>query len=107
MKPALLATCLAVAALNSAVAQQQVPIRTLTPALAKSTETFGAILTIRQLPGGRVLVDDGRRRRVVLLDSTLATRAVVLDSASGGAGNAYGPPHDRAAKHDPACGIGR
>ena len=91
MKPALLTACLAFAAFDSAVAQQQVPIRTLAPALAKSTETFGAILTIRHLPGGRVLVDDGRRRRVVLLDSTLATRAVVLDSASGGAGNSYGP----------------
>jgi hypothetical protein len=41
------------------------------------------------LPGGRVLVNDVKSRRLVILDSTLATVAVVLDSVSS-TGNPYG-----------------
>ena len=71
--------------------QQQAPaVRPLPPAVAKSTESFSALLGVRQLPGGRVLVNDPFKRRVLLFDSTLATFTVVADSTSSTA-NAYGP----------------
>jgi hypothetical protein len=43
---------------------------------------------VRQLPGGRVLVNDAATRRVLMLDSTLAVIGVVADSTSATA-NAY------------------
>lgn len=73
----------------SVSAQQQPPVRPLGPVVSKATESFvSPMLTIRALPGGRVLVNDIASRRVLLLDSALAKSAVVADTTSA-TSNAY------------------
>jgi hypothetical protein len=71
-------------------AQQAVPIRDLTAADVRSVDNFGLILGLRQLTGGKLLVNDAGRRQLVVLDSTLANRKIVIDSTTG-SGNSYGP----------------
>lgn len=61
-------------------AQQQPPIRQLGAVTSKSAEPWSTIVSVRALPGGRVLVNDVIGRKVVLLDSTLAKVAVVADT---------------------------
>jgi hypothetical protein len=56
------------------------PVRRIATATALSTEPIGAIAGVRELPDGRVLLNDGARRRLLLMDSTLRTVRVVLDS---------------------------
>jgi hypothetical protein len=58
------------------------PIRRIATASAMSAETFGSINEARELPGGRLLVNDGQRRRLLLVDTTFRTLSVVLDSIS-------------------------
>lgn len=58
------------------------PIRRIATATALSEQPLGAIAGVRELPDGRVLLNDGGSRRLLLLDTTLATERVVLDSAS-------------------------
>jgi hypothetical protein len=65
------------------------PIRRISTASAVSTEQLGSILAVRELPDGRVLVNDGNRRRLLLMDTTLRTVKVVLDSLSESS-NTYG-----------------
>jgi hypothetical protein len=72
------------------VAQSTVPIVNLPAASARSVETVGAVLGIRQLDGGKLLVNDGGRRQLRLFDAALATSTIVLDSTAGIA-NFYGP----------------
>jgi hypothetical protein len=64
------------------------PLRQLGAAVATS-EPMGAISAVRQLPGGKLLVNDPVKRRVVLLDSTMKTIGVVADTTSA-TQNAYG-----------------
>ncbi len=80
----------ALVATPSLQAQQPVPVRELSSATAKSSEHFGTIFGMRQLQGGKVLVNDGLRRRLVVLDEALSNPTVVIDSVSEG-GNSYGP----------------
>ncbi|HEY2853807.1 MAG TPA: hypothetical protein VGJ18_13225, partial [Gemmatimonadaceae bacterium] len=68
------------AASASAVAQQQPPIRQLGPVTSRSTEPWSTIVSVRALPGGRVLVNDMVGRKVVLLDSSLARVTIVADT---------------------------
>ena len=89
-----LATCLAVPALaqNQPTTNQPAagpPVRRIATASAVSTEQIGTITGVRELPGGRVLVNDGARRRLVLMDTTLKTVEVVLDSLTE-VENSYG-----------------
>lgn len=88
----------ALAAPSIARAQDSVAIRPITvgPAIqriatasALSTEQLGSITSVRELPDGRVLLNDGTRRRLLLMDTTLKTVEVVLDSLSEVA-NTYG-----------------
>jgi len=65
------------------------PIQRIATASALSTEPLGSILSVRELPDGRVLVNDGMRRRLLLMDTTLQAVEVVLDSLSEIA-NTYG-----------------
>jgi hypothetical protein len=65
------------------------PVRRIATASAVSTEQIGTITSVRELPGGRVLVNDGARRRLVLMDTTLKTVEVVLDSLTE-VENSYG-----------------
>jgi hypothetical protein len=65
------------------------PVRRIATATAVSTEELGAINSVLELRDGRVLVNDGTRRRLLLMDTTLKTVEVVLDSLSEIA-NTYG-----------------
>ncbi len=68
--------------------QARVPVA-IVRTTATSAESFGAPLNVQALPHGRVLVNDGMRHRVVVLDSMMRVERVVFDSVSG-ASNAYG-----------------
>ena len=57
---------------------------------ARSAAPFGAIFGVRQLEGGKVLVNDGLHRQLIILDQNLGTRTVSIDSVSTG-GQSYGP----------------
>ena len=79
------------AAAPAALAQQQSsrpPLRPLGPTLATSA-AMGAVAAVQALPGGRLLVNDPAKRRVVLLDSMLKEAAVVADTTAA-TKNAYG-----------------
>ena len=65
------------------------PIRRITTAAAVSAEPLGAINSVIELRDGRVLVNDGTRRRLLVMDTTLTKVEVVLDSISEVA-NTYG-----------------
>jgi hypothetical protein len=64
-------------------APQGVPIVELPAAPVKTPSTLGAILGIREVSGGKVLVNDVPRRQLKLLDSTLASTTIVFDSIPG------------------------
>ena len=57
---------------------------------ARSAAPFGAIFGVRQLEGGKVLVNDGLHRQLIILDENLGTRTISIDSVSTG-GQSYGP----------------
>ena len=56
---------------------------------AKSSALLASPVAVRELPDGRLLVNDTQRRQLLLFDRGLATTTVVADSAGGGA-NSYG-----------------
>ena len=92
MKRALAITCsaLAIGAQAPAPAQQGVPVVELSPATTKTATTFGGILGVRPVAGGKVLVNDGGRRQIKLFDSTLTNATMVSDSVPG-TSTYYGP----------------
>ena len=69
-------------------AQSLPPIRPLGSVVARTTETFGNVIGVRQLPGGSLLVNDQTGRKVVMLDASLSSPKVIADSTSATA-NAY------------------
>lgn len=69
---------------------QTVPIREMGAPSARTTDSFGSIFGVRQLSGGRVLVNDGLRRQLVILDDKLGMRTIAIDSIATG-GQGYGP----------------
>ncbi|MFI5257012.1 MAG: hypothetical protein ACHQRK_07105 [Gemmatimonadales bacterium] len=73
----------------AAQAPVNLPVRQLPVPAATSAESLGSLAAVRQLPDGRLLVNDQARRRVLLMDSTLKVVGTVADSTSGTA-NAYG-----------------
>ena len=78
-------------AFSVAVSAQQPPaVHLIANASATSKQMLGFAAAVRELPGGRVLVNDITKRQLVMLDPSLAVATIVADSASGGA-NAYGP----------------
>jgi hypothetical protein len=79
----------ALAATGSVCRAQMPAIRQLGPVTVVGRDSLGAVTTVRQLPGGRVLVNDIVGRRVVMLDSSLSSLTVVADTTSATA-NAYG-----------------
>jgi len=58
------------------------PIRRVSTASALSKEKLGAVTSVRELPDGRVLLNDGASRRLLLLDTMLNVERIVLDSLS-------------------------
>lgn len=90
-RPSRTCGCLALAALlpsRPCAAQPRPPIRALRAVVATAPEPLASIAGIRELPGGRVLVNDLTSRRVVLLDSTLRLARIVADTTPA-TGNAY------------------
>jgi hypothetical protein len=79
------ALALLVLATSAAAAQQRPAARPLGAVLATSTEALGALSAVRELPGGKLLVNDPVRKRVLLMDSTLAVLGVVADSTTSAA----------------------
>ena len=69
--------------------QQPPPVRQLGPITHVTGDSLASVAAVVQVSGGRVYVNDISARRVLLYDSTLASRTVVVDS-SGASVNAYG-----------------
>jgi hypothetical protein len=88
MKGLRIAVCLA----PSAVAAQGGRVVRVIERPTATSAAFASVSGIRALPDGRVLVNDARSRRVILLDTTLSIVRVVLDSVAkdGDAGTFYG-----------------
>jgi len=75
----------------SALSAQQAPtVHLINTPTASSKPVLGNATAVRQLPSGRLLVNDAGKRQLLMFDPALATATVVADSASGGA-NSYGP----------------
>lgn len=74
------------------------PVRRIATAQAISTVPLGMINNVRALSDGRVLLNDGASRRLLLLDSTLQQVTVVLDSLSE-VENAYGVRNGTLLRH--------
>jgi hypothetical protein len=82
--------CSTIASAQQPVPKQPgIPIVSVTAPVARTTATFGAILGVRELSDGRVLVNDAGRRQLEIFDASLATPTVVFDSTAG-ASNSYG-----------------
>jgi hypothetical protein len=85
---ALVACCVATA---SALGQTgTVPVRPLGRIVVEARDTLRSVTSMRQLSDGRVFVEDGSGRRVLLFDSTLTRATVVIDSA-GSTVRDFGP----------------
>jgi hypothetical protein len=88
--PITLAALGALAAEASTSSAQSLPsVRRLGRIVTKSATTVPSIAGVRELPHGRVLVNDTVARRLYLFDSALTSRVVLLDSTED-AGNSYG-----------------
>jgi len=64
-------------------AQAPIPVRTIGPILATSTENVGQAITVRGTSDGHVLVGAGSRQKVYAFDSTLKNFTMVVDSGAG------------------------
>src|SRR6476646_6929677 len=73
----------AAAAATTAGAQTPIPIRTIGPILATSTENVGQAVTVRGTSDGHVIVGAGQRQKVYAFDSTLKNFTLVVDSGAG------------------------
>ncbi|MEO7362317.1 MAG: hypothetical protein ABI120_18445 [Gemmatimonadaceae bacterium] len=73
-----------VAAVRSGRAQSPIQVRELSAPTAKSAQTFGSILGVREIANGKLLVNDARRRQLSVLDAKLANKSIVIDSVSVG-----------------------
>ena len=71
-------------------AQASIPVIDLPAATVRTTQTLGAVLGIRHGADRSVLVNDALRRQMLLLDSSLTTVRVAMDSAPG-TSTSYGP----------------
>jgi len=69
---------------------QQPPVRLIAAPDARTTVKLADVASVRALPGGKLLVNDTRRRLLLLVEPTLDRASVVLDSAAG-ATDGYGP----------------
>ncbi|MEO7082969.1 MAG: hypothetical protein ABI442_20905 [Gemmatimonadaceae bacterium] len=67
----------------TAGAQAPIPIRTIGPILATSTEDVGQAVSVRATSDGHVIVGAAGRQRVYAFDSTLRSFTLVVDSGAG------------------------
>lgn len=97
MKRALAATCavLSIATANtdsSTVNQSRqpaIPIVEIPTAATSSADIFAGVVNVREMPGGRLLVNDGGRHQIKVLEPNLVTSKIFADSGIGAA-NLYG-----------------
>src|SRR4051812_22922824 len=80
---------LALTAASTAAAQQSIKPRPLGAVQATTAELLGMPTSVRALPNGSVIVNDVARRRLLLVDPSLAKYSVIADSTSGSV-NGYG-----------------
>jgi hypothetical protein len=73
----------------SAIAAQTPAVRLINAPDASSQHVFGTVAAVRQLPGGKLLVNDIVKRQLTLLDPALGSATIIADSLSGTA-NSYG-----------------
>ncbi len=69
-------------------AQQLPPVRPLGAVVAVSKDGLGAVSAARQLPNGKVLVNDINERKLMLFEPDLASFTIIADSTAA-TGNAY------------------
>lgn len=63
------------------------PVRPMGPVIRMTApDLLGSVSSVRPLPGGRLIVNDVTRHRVVLFDSTLTKVTIVADSTSASGG---------------------
>src|SRR3954471_15789329 len=74
---------LAIAIAAAPLAAQAPAVRLIAAPDAQSKPVFGLVPAVRQLPGGKVLVNDVAKRPLTLLDPSLASATIVADSMSG------------------------
>lgn len=67
---------------QTALPQQLPPIRPLGAQLAISKDTLGGVTDVRQLSDGRLMFNDGAKRRLLLFDSMLTHATVIADTTS-------------------------
>ena len=79
-----LSLLLVLCSIRPAPVRSQVPVRMreLSPVEVTSAERFGPNASVRALSDGRVVLHDGDRRRIVLLNDQFRIVSVVLDSAT-------------------------
>jgi len=74
----------AIAVLASPLVAQEpaatIPLRQLGPVEAKTAQSLGNVTSVRALPDGRLFVNDGTRRQVLLLSPALEIERVVADT---------------------------
>ncbi|HYV96348.1 MAG TPA: hypothetical protein VE967_02710 [Gemmatimonadaceae bacterium] len=84
MKLALIVALIA-AARTGVAAQSNVAVREIGRLERVSTPPFQSVSKVLAMPDGRVLVNDGRGRRLVMLDSTLSRETVIADTMGANA----------------------
>ena len=89
MKKLSLTWLLGAATVGAQQASRPVATRLIDAPEAKSAAVLASPAAVRELPNGRLLVNDTQRRQLLLFDHALTTFTVVADSAGGGA-NSYG-----------------
>ena len=76
---------------TGAMGQSAVPIRQIGPVIAKTAEPLGTFAGLHEFQDGRLLVNDGSGRRLLMFIPSLATFEVVADTNHSVAIN-YGLP---------------
>ncbi len=70
-------------------ARAAIPVRTTTRVASSDSGVFARVTDVRHLPDNRVIVNDAGRKRLVVLDGSLGTPAIVAGVGSS-APNDYG-----------------
>ncbi len=70
-------------------ASKKIPTRKIGAITAAAKDTMGALVVVRALPNGDVLVNDPVRHRVFLYDKTLSNGKLVMDSAANGTATSF------------------
>ena len=85
MKSHLVAAIGVLAAISHSLAAQtrEIPVIDLGKPVAVARDLVGSVNGIRELSDGRVLVNDAKRLRLLMLDRSLATASVIADSMPG------------------------